>query len=744
MTTASTERDSFRSPFQFFSDWWEYCFDASQRAVLFWDVLRQRGNAYLEHQASGKPAVLAFDYELVLDGRELEHPCNYILLYIKPRPGQTVDPKKRPYVVIDPRAGHGPGIGGFKADSQVGVAQRAGHPVYFVSFYPDPVPGQRLRDVAAAEAKFIEEVARRHPQAQSKPCVIGNCQAGWAVAALAAIRPEIMGPILLNGAPLSYWSGSGTQNPMRYTGGLTGGKWCESFVCDLGDGLFDGAHLVSNFENLDPANTLWKKYYNLYSRIDTEGPRFLGFEKWWGGYFLMNREEIDAIVSELFIGNKLARREIVNEEGQVLDLRNIKSPIVVFCSFGDNITPPQQALNWIEDVYGDERAIIAAGQTIVYLLHHDIGHLGIFVSGRVAKKEHKELVGTLEMIDALPAGLYEMIIEGKRPDDPNADWEPGDFTVRFESRTIEDIHSLDVDTRKDELFFQTVDDVSEFNDRFYKTFVSPWVQSVSSALTGDTLRRLHPLRFQHWFVSDLNPMFAGVGKLAERARNHRKPVSADNPLSAWQEAVSNAVVTGLDGFRDVRDTLSEAVFKVVYGPMGLGALFPPKVLPPPASAAELAAAPLPADEFERGGLLAAVLRIIAGSIINRGVFDRRSALIFNSLREHSQFKDVSAARVKQLLKEQAQLLRQDWDRGLKSLAVLLPSKESRLVALEAVRRILMLAPDEIIVKRPMAKKLLEVLDVDVSQLQRPGEVGLPIEVTFAQRPGKPAPQETAS
>ena len=52
--------------------------------------------------------------------------------------------------------------------------------------------------------------------------------------------------------------------------------------------------------------------------------------------------------------------------------------MVVFASWGDDITPPQQALNWIIDVWGDEKAIIAAGRTIVYMLHEKIGHLGIF------------------------------------------------------------------------------------------------------------------------------------------------------------------------------------------------------------------------------------------------------------------------------------------------------------------------------------------------------------------------------
>jgi hypothetical protein len=40
-----------------------------------------------------------------------------------------VDPRKRPVVVVDPRAGQGPGIGGFKAESEIGDALDAGHPV---------------------------------------------------------------------------------------------------------------------------------------------------------------------------------------------------------------------------------------------------------------------------------------------------------------------------------------------------------------------------------------------------------------------------------------------------------------------------------------------------------------------------------------------------------------------------------------------------------------------------------------
>ena len=83
----------------------------------------------------------------------------------------------------------GAGIGGFKPDSQVGVALRGGHPVYFVVFRQHPEPGQTLADVMRAEAEFLREISRRHPDAPN-PIVVGNCQGGWATLVLAAANPD--------------------------------------------------------------------------------------------------------------------------------------------------------------------------------------------------------------------------------------------------------------------------------------------------------------------------------------------------------------------------------------------------------------------------------------------------------------------------------------------------------------------------------------------------------------------------
>jgi hypothetical protein len=69
------------------------------------------------------------------------------------------------------------------------------------------------------------------------------------------------------------------------------------------------------------------------------------------------------IADSLFVGNKLVAGELRTSDGVRIDLRNVKSPIIVFCSWGDDITPPQQALGWIPDLYDDDRQIVANGQT---------------------------------------------------------------------------------------------------------------------------------------------------------------------------------------------------------------------------------------------------------------------------------------------------------------------------------------------------------------------------------------------
>jgi hypothetical protein len=243
----------------------------AQRAVLFTEAMRQRGNYFNEHEEGSDKTVLSWEHDLVIDGTQLGRPVNYSLVRIRAPAGVAMREDGRPYIIIDPHAGHGSGIGGFKHESEVGVAIHQGHPVYFVTFTRLPQPTQTIADVTAAEADFVREVRRRHPDSP-RPIVIGN-------------------------------------------------------------------RLARGCANLD--------------------------------------------------------------ERTHVDLRNINSPIIIFASHGDNITPPQQALGWIADHYKDVEEIKARGQRILYTLHDNIGHLGIFVSSTIAKKEHQEIVSTLKAIEAL-------------------------------------------------------------------------------------------------------------------------------------------------------------------------------------------------------------------------------------------------------------------------------------------------------------------------------------------------------
>ena len=563
-----------------------YAVDTAQRGVLLMDILRKRGNIYLDHLYQGQPPVLVFDYELVMDGRDLCPPTNYALVRINDRrhadrprrathrtkAGENADRRRprhaldnseaerRPIIIFDPRAGHGPGIGGSKQDSQIGMALDAGHPVYFLIFSTEPVRGQTLVDVRDTQIKFMEAVRERHPEAP-RPAIIGNCQGGWAAALVGAERPDLVGPMVFNGSPLSYWGGVEGVNPMRYMGGLVGGTWANSLLGDLGNGYFDGAHLVANFEHLNPANTLWSKLYHAYANVDTEAERFLAFEKWWGGFFLLTDSEIHQIVEGLFVGNKLERGEFELETGHKVDLKNNDNPVVVFASFGDNITPPQQAFNWIVKTYGTVEEIKRRGQVIVGIGHAKIGHLGIFVSAKIARKQHKEIIASFDMLYYLPPGLYEMQIE----EDTET---TGEYAVRYIEKNMDDIMALD-DGFADEKAFLAVRHVSEVIDYFYRNCLSPWVRMANNDWTAGMMRQVHPLRFQRYMLSDLNPWMFPVKKAAAVIGPQRRPADDDNPFRAWEKLMSDMIVGGLNFYRDARDAACEMLFKGIYENPGM-------------------------------------------------------------------------------------------------------------------------------------------------------------------------------
>ncbi|MGO4388667.1 DUF3141 domain-containing protein [Microvirga sp. 2YAF29] len=724
------------SPLDLWRDASAYWLDFSQRSILFWDTLRQRGNNWIEHEKAGKPPLLDFDWEMVADARTFERPANYALVRIVPPDGIKTDPELRPFVIIDPRAGHGPGIGGFKQDSQVGVALKAGHPVYCVIFFPDPMPGQTLADVSRAEAEFLRIVGECHPKTR-KPVLFGNCQGGWASMLVGAMEPDLVGPIVINGAPMSYWAGNDGENPMRYAGGILGGTWPALLASDLGAGKFDGAYLVENFEYLNPANTYFDKYYTLFSKVDTEPERFLEFERWWGGFFLMNRDEIRWIVENLFVGNNLADGDAEWSEGRAFDLRAIKSPIILFASLGDNITPPQQAFNWVADLYPTTEALKANGQVIIGLMHKSVGHLGIFVSGQVAKREYTQITDLIGYIEHLPPGLYGMQVEEHESDGAVH------YDVLLTERRVEDLQVLQKYERKDEMPFKAVETASEALASTYETFVHPFISAIVTPAGAEMRRAMHPQRSQRWAVSDLNPFLWPLKGMADLAKANRLSRDNDSPMVMMEHWTAAMTSASLDLYRDLRDAAVESAFFRTYGPASIG-MADSAQFAEPEEAVDIRNAALVKEalaHIEDGNRTEAIVR--AALLLAKEGTGRRRLSAMKKARElvgqDIGLLDMPAERARGIIREQSYIVDFEPVRALAALPKLLRSPEDR----RSLRVLLDRLEGRIEANSKQVLLLAEIRRLLSEDLAEGQAKAKPIAMTLVKSPTKDRPKARA-
>jgi len=686
------------TPFAAAGDRWasgfqEYLVDAFQRSVLCLDLLRRRGNEQREIASQPMSTVLHFDHQVLMSGRSLPKPINFSLSRIIPPPGVPIDSHKRPVVVVDPRAGQGPGIGGFKTDSEIGDALNAGNPVYFIHFSPTPEPGQQFLDVVEGQVKFFEHVVALHPDAP-RPFAIGNCQAGYQTLMVAMLRPDLFGPCMVAGSPMSYWQGVRGKNPMRYSGGLLGGSWLTEMTSDLGNGKFDGTWLVLNFDNLNPANWLWGKQYDVYANVDKGGERYLEFEKWWGDFIQLNGDEMQFLVDQLFIGDKLTRNQITSSDGTIFDLRDVTSPIIVFTSQGDNISPPQQTLGWILDLYRDIDDLRATGRTIIYCMNQTAGHLAIFVSARVGAKEDEEMVRLMDMIDCLPPGLYELVISPRPADARPSGFATSKWMSRFEARTLDDIRAFGRNSEDDDRAFAAATRMSELTHSFYRTFWHAAISLLTSQPAADLTRRLDPLRLSYTLFADSNPFMKGVASLAEQVTANRKPVSADNPYLAMQKQVSDQITAGLDAYRDIRDRMAEQLFFGIYGsPVVQGLLginIGERVRKLPGTTPENVAVQKErmeayAAKLSRGGFDEALARAVLYIVSADRALDERCAFALGVA--YRELTDLTVEEFKALFRDQFFVLLTEREQGVEALAALVPEQNQREAVLQRVNAI---------------------------------------------------------
>jgi hypothetical protein len=230
-----------------------------------------------------------------------------------------------------------------------------------------------------------------------------------------------------------------------------------------------------------------------------------------------------------------------------------------------------------------------------------------------------------------------------------------------------------------------VAEVSALTERAYTLFVRPFVRPLVNEGMAALGRAFHPLRWQRWAFSDLNPFLWPLPALASLARAGRRAAPPDNPYRQAEKAASDVITASLDLYRDLRDAAMESLFFQIYGPpVALGVVEEPSAGARPA-VSDPRELPLVRDALAaigKGGYPEAVAFI--GALIGRGAgripLDRLQ-LVERFVRTDKVLSRLPEDDVRRIKAEQAVIAELEPERGLQSLPKLLADPANRRRAL---------------------------------------------------------------
>jgi Protein of unknown function (DUF3141) len=315
----------------------------------------------------------------------------------------------------------------------------------------------------------------------------------------------------------------------------------------------------------------------------------------------------------------------------------------------------------------------------------------------VAKKEYGEFSSNIDLIDTLPPGLYEAVFESKGAETVHPELAPGQWVMRCEARTLDDIRALGGNDAADERRFATAARVSENNLALYRELAQPIVRAFVNPPLARWLQQLHPLRLQYELFSNANPMVAPVAAMAEQVRKNRRPVPADNPFIQLQETVSSQIVVGLNAWRDMIEGMAERMFLAIYGspPLQAAVGIDPTGTRPLRKAGKH---PLYDELLQKriaelrsriavGGVPEAVIRAVLYVGLPRGSVDERGFEAVRRIRRTQS--DISLSEFKARVRDQFYIMRIDMEAALAALPSMLPADaDARRQALDLVKQIM--------------------------------------------------------
>lgn len=143
----------------------------------------------------------------------------------------------------------------------------------------------------------------------------------------------------------------------------------------------------------------------------------------------------------------------------------------------------------------------------------------------------------------------------------NPDCRKPQYTVRFEQREVEQIRYP-----YPQRSFEKVPAVSEWNEMVYQNTIRPWVTALSSPLSAEALKWLHPMWSSALIYSEkFNPWMWPLRLFAPLLAPQRMPATQDNPFAAMKAHTSKLISLSLDNYRSARDAASERLFSLLYG-----------------------------------------------------------------------------------------------------------------------------------------------------------------------------------
>jgi hypothetical protein len=212
-----------------------------------------------------------------------------------------------------------------------------------------------------------------------------------------------------------------------------------------------------------------------------------------------------------------------------------------------------------------------------------------------------------------------------------------EYEVEFTERRLEEVAArLNRLKRADEMPFEAVATVSEFNQRAYELFAQPMVQALANDYASKLQIDYHPLRFQRWALSDSNPWMQWLRPVAEMVRAQRQAADKEQPLRKLERAGSDLLEASIDYYREMRDAASEAAFFQIYGNLFsvlLAERREAEVQAAPADPRELPFVKDALASIEQGGLpaamtrIASLLRSIGGGTARADFLDLKNELI---------------------------------------------------------------------------------------------------------------------